>query len=1736
MASNNKWIQGNLHVSDDIYEDGHSLSETYAAKSHDHTSMVHKSGTETITGNKTFTGISKFNNNAEFNYVNIKSNWDSYGEINSKKAIQNHGIILKGTIDLHPEGDPVIFPYYMNDLAYLIKKGGSCVVKYKPENGTNWSTISSVNIDSLFDGTSSYTGYTVNSLNDTVVIVIKAHKTFSFNTRVGISSGSAHWRAKNIQIDMGYMTDTSNFDSIVDTLINAEADESGLTTTSVTTTKTWVTRARATDYAYGTYFSVANGPMINGTPSWNIIRITLTNFNNTRSEADITAGKPNNNRFAGVFALCFDSEGLNTTLLGRKGGKMYGNIVPYTHDTLQLGESGNRFKIGYFRNILENEYLESNYITTNGFMPKNGNGVGHIGSTDVKWNQVHSQYIYGDTLCENNIKLENKYAKELKVNLGRNTELNDKTMCCSFLTLTFPNPWNTFYFNLTVKDSESRYFNSEYFIRGRASDINTTLVCEIQNIYSTNYQKDRWNIFAVQNGNTMTFYLKTVNARYCTPDIFISKYSFGAIQIETKAGTWTETIPAETWTELTNALDSRYVQKVSNTHDWAAQVYGIGNDGTQKMWNVATTTAGYTIPYRHENGQLSVGTPTAKEHAATKEYVDNVKKIALGITRSYYVENMASLQLTEKSTGFYQSLLSEIPIFNEATGLFDKTIPTADLKIGDVLLVKALNEPDFFVVVSGNSGFMVSVLETDLDKYEGLMLKTDSELLAMGLMYKIAGVDVNPQTATSKEQSFFGNMISLMKNGYNVPGFYLQYGTLSTFLRLNFAALDGEGDLSFDAMDTASNQCVAYGINYDAGAKIITFNKKDTNYAENLWDPSTNKSYSYSDISNLFDSKAGTAVATTSANGLMSKDDKTKLNGIQGGATKVDASTTNGKIKINGTETTVYTHPGSGTNPHGTTKTDVGLGNVGNFKAVSTVASQGLTDTEKSNARANIGAGTSNFTGYTASNKLSTSYIQNDAKWTSNAGTVTSVRVQATSPVVSSSNTAQTSSLNTTISLADGYGDTKNPYGPKTKNWVLAAPNGSAGVPSFRALVAADIPSLPSNRITAMTGYSKASSASTIKATDSLNTAIGKLEKALDGKGTSNLTLGTTATTAAAGNHTHKYAGASIEGGAATMAMSTYGGCNFTDIMYENKNALTFDGSETITVTAHNVGAVPVKMANDSTKSEIQMATNALTMNSVSLADDGTASYIRLKPSRAEFYCDKAGLNITASGTNILKLYSITAPTSSGGTTYGLGTSGQVLKSNGTSVYWANDNNTTYTTFTRGSTDFSPAYTLTAKDAGFIHTWWRCSSNLYASCNFGKVIAVSATNLFPMQKYSPGTNTSNQTTAYQKSVSSGSGSYSNNSSNAFQIPQRGDMVIDQYGCIGVIESDPTTVVSTYSVRLVWKSIKDWSCLEKGTQITLADGTYKNIEDVRQGESIMGWDFEKNEPCEAIALFADAAQADEKTTYLVLDNGEILSMTDGHTLYSKNLERYIPINDLREGDILMGKDGEDVEVVSIHWNVHTFGIRQFYHIVSSNNTYFANNTLNAIHPVDKYNWLQNRSSEVVPDEILTIFEQDKGEFDCFDFTIKNKEFLALTSKHQSTLKKHRNKIGDLKNYLTNTDYVAIKMFEGLEVDETILDIRKEKRKEINALEKEIEKIEKEYNSLLVQYSDLGEDMLLSDNARRSKYFKVACKNDNEHLDLFKKYYPLKDEAYILKEIEEGKANRPITEVIEEEESE
>ena len=65
--------------------------------------------------------------------------------------------------------------------------------------------------------------------------------------------------------------------------------------------------------------------------------------------------------------------------------------------------------------------------------------------------------------------------------------------------------------------------------------------------------------------------------------------------------------------------------------------------------------------------------------------------------------------------------------------------------------------------------------------------------------------------------------------------------------------------------------------------------------------------------------------------------------------------------------------------------------------------------------------------------------------------------VSATTPVVATGTTTPV------ISLASSYGDTQNPYASKTANNILAAPNGTSGVPTFRAIVGADIPTLNQN-------------------------------------------------------------------------------------------------------------------------------------------------------------------------------------------------------------------------------------------------------------------------------------------------------------------------------------------------------------------------------------------------------------------------------------------------------------------------------------------------------------------------------------------------------------------------------------------------------------------------------------------------------------------------------------------------
>ena len=342
-------------------------------------------------------------------------------------------------------------------------------------------------------------------------------------------------------------------------------------------------------------------------------------------------------------------------------------------------------------------------------------------------------------------------------------------------------------------------------------------------------------------------------------------------------------------------------------------------------------------------------------------------------------------------------------------------------------------------------------------------------------------------------------------------------------------------------------------------------------------------------------------VVSTSANGHMSASDKVKLNSIANGAEvnqnafthiKVGTTTISADQKqdtlsiVAGTNVTitpdstgdsitisskdtVYTHPGSGTNPHGTTKSDVGLGNVTNESKATMFTSPAFTGIPTAPTAvagtATTQIATTEFVKNSISNLSSQGHKHNASEITAMTGYVKQSSVTAIStsdtlnvaigklekaldnksnvhshpykadswlptwseiqgkPSLETPTGAQakaTAALNSAKSYADSKVASLINSAPETLDTLQELANALGNDANFATTITNKIGTKAdttyvnqelakkanashnqaSNTITAMTGYVKASTISAISSTDNLNTAIGKLEKALDNK------------------------------------------------------------------------------------------------------------------------------------------------------------------------------------------------------------------------------------------------------------------------------------------------------------------------------------------------------------------------------------------------------------------------------------------------------------------------------------------------------------------------------------------------------------------------------------------------------------------------------------------------------------
>lgn len=280
--------------------------------------------------------------------------------------------------------------------------------------------------------------------------------------------------------------------------------------------------------------------------------------------------------------------------------------------------------------------------------------------------------------------------------------------------------------------------------------------------------------------------------------------------------------------------------------------------------------------------------------------------------------------------------------------------------------------------------------------------------------------------------------------------------------------------------------------------------------------------------------------ATTSAPGLMSAKDKKKLDSIESNANNYSHPTTTkheaAAVKVGNDE---HGHVVLGSV---LSKSDVGLSKVGNFLAVSTVAGQNLTKDQKSNARANIGAGTSSLTiGKGENDAAAGNHTHNYAGSAGAGGPANSTKGTLTLKAGENTQTFNGSEDKTfTITASDlglstamhfigiatkgpiadnfdpgiaNYGFTNAQTGDviiskdgdqeyvliiKTDannnpvyHWELLGPNGSYAISDHKH---------SSADINSMTGYAKGTVKAPITTEDTLNTAIGKLEYKVDNK------------------------------------------------------------------------------------------------------------------------------------------------------------------------------------------------------------------------------------------------------------------------------------------------------------------------------------------------------------------------------------------------------------------------------------------------------------------------------------------------------------------------------------------------------------------------------------------------------------------------------------------------------------
>lgn len=299
-----------------------------------------------------------------------------------------------------------------------------------------------------------------------------------------------------------------------------------------------------------------------------------------------------------------------------------------------------------------------------------------------------------------------------------------------------------------------------------------------------------------------------------------------------------------------------------------------------------------------------------------------------------------------------------------------------------------------------------------------------------------------------------------------------------------------------------------------------------------------------------------------------------------------------------------------------------------------------------------------------------------------------------------------------------------------------------------------------------------------------------------------------------------------------------------------------------------------------------------------------------------------------------------------------------------------------------------------------------------------------------------------------------------------------------------------------------------ACLIAGTQITMTDGSFKNVEDVKEGDLIKSLNPVTGEETEAVVLSNKIGEVSPRCNYLLFSNGTRVGVTWDHDVYNATKGTWTDTNgELDFKDEFIVEDNSRVTFIRKFENIGTpGGLRtNFYDLITSNNCYYANGVLFAHNPTRQSDWLLSVER---PQDLKELILSYKNETHRETDLVANDEYIAEYLKCINKVREAEVKLDKIKANLARTDYISLALIDGEDLSSEERDIlanRKQWRKEYREYQAQYDESVKLAEAVDVKYSIVSENVHDPSIQLRKRFFEESCIEANKHLDNFKEYY-------------------------------